>query len=79
MGINIKKYNVAPNGERYLTTKQLCERWDLSENTLRNWRFEGRGPDYKAKAIPGIRVAYMLKDVVEYEKTLMGTGPISNG
>jgi hypothetical protein len=29
-----------------LTPRQLAGRWNISEQTLANWRSAGRGPDY---------------------------------
>jgi len=54
---------------KYLTTRQLSDRWGGSPTpqTLKNWRNTGRG-------IPFIKlgrlVKYRLSDVLKYEKEL---------
>ena len=30
----------------YLTSKELADRWRLSDQTLANWRHAGKGPPY---------------------------------
>ena len=51
-----------------LTPKQLCERWggSIKEQTLANWRTEGKGPKY-IKA--GRKVLYKIKDVERFENS----------
>lgn len=53
----------------YLTTKQLADRWGMSEGTLRNWRYENKGPSYQSLG-DGQRaiIIYDLGDIKEYEK-----------
>lgn len=52
--------------ERYLTPKELAERWrnQINVATLANWRCEGRGPAFVKI---GTRVLYPLRDIVAYE------------
>jgi predicted DNA-binding transcriptional regulator AlpA len=48
-----------------LTTRQLAERWGMSEGTLRNWRVLGRGPKYLRI---GNQVRYKLSVIKAYEE-----------
>jgi hypothetical protein len=47
-----------------LTTKQLAERWKLSENTLISWRSRGIGPVYLKLTT---HVMYRLTDIEDFE------------
>ena len=51
-----------------LTTKQLADRWQMDDGTLRNWRSDKKGPQFitlgKGKRP---RVLYRLADIEAYE------------
>lgn len=46
--------------DKTLTASQLCERWNISANTLRNWEIDNR---IAPLALPGRKKIYSLKDV----------------
>lgn len=53
-------------GERaYLTSKELADRWRLSDQTLANWRYAGKGPPFIRV---GARVLYPVEGIHAYEK-----------
>jgi len=55
---------------KLLTTKQLCERWNLADNTLRKWRVVNAGPSYiKLGDSRNSEVRYKLEDVEAFEKS----------
>lgn len=60
-------------GRRYLTPKELAKRWAVSENTLRNMRYEGKPPRY-IKGVPGVRCAYLLEDIEQHERNIIEEG-----
>lgn len=47
------------------TPPELSKRWGISQNTLRNWRYEGKGPDF-IKVFG--RIYYEAQEIHEYEK-----------
>lgn len=49
-----------------LTEKQLAERWNVGQSTLRAWRAEGRGP--KHLRLNQTTIRYPLAWVEDYEK-----------
>jgi DNA-binding transcriptional MerR regulator len=49
-----------------LTTKQLAERWGITERTLRLWRAVRYGPKWMKM---GKAVRYRLEDVQRWEAT----------
>ncbi len=52
-------------GEKaFLTSKELADRWRLSDQTLANWRYTGKGPTFTRV---GSRVLYPIDKVQEYE------------
>jgi len=51
------------NISKYLTPEQLSEMWGISSNTLRKWRWEGKGPKFVKL---GARVVYRLAEVEAY-------------
>ena len=54
------------NEERaYLTSKELADRWRLSDQTLANWRHAGKGPPFIRV---GARVLYPAEGIQAYEK-----------
>ena len=55
-----------------LTTKQLAERWDMSQGTLSNKRSKGQGPAYiKLGEGRTSKVRYRLEDIKQYERDCM--------
>ena len=50
--------------ERFLTTKEVASRYGLTEGTLRNWRWSGRGP---LAVKVGRSVRYRLSDLHAWE------------
>jgi predicted DNA-binding transcriptional regulator AlpA len=55
---------------RLLTPKQLTERLQVSNATLRKWRMDGRGPSYiKMGDSQNAAVRYKLEDVQEWENS----------
>jgi hypothetical protein len=53
-------------GERaYLTSKELADRWRLSDQTLANWRYAGKGPPFIRV---GARVLYPVEGIYAHEK-----------
>lgn len=48
----------------YLTSRELAERWRLSEQTLANWRHAGKGPTFMRI---GGRILYPLSTLTDYE------------
>lgn len=49
----------------YLTSKELADRWRLSDQTLANWRHAGKGPPYIRV---GARVLYPAEGIHAFEK-----------
>lgn len=53
--------------ETYLTIAQLADRWDVTTQTLRNYRRATTGPQ-PIQLLPGRRgLRYRLSEVVAYE------------
>ncbi len=53
-------------GERaYLTSKEVADRWRLSDQTLANWRYAGKGPPFIRV---GSRVLYPVEGIHSFEK-----------
>ena len=50
--------------EIFLTSDQLAKRWVIRTETLSQWRWNGRGPQYLKI---GRRVLYRLEDVLSFE------------
>lgn len=50
--------------EILLTTKDLAQRWQIKEQTLRHWRMRGEGP--RALTV-GRLVRFRLEDVESWE------------
>jgi len=48
-----------------LTPKQLAERWSITTETLRYWRWNAKGPLYVK--MNGV-IVYRLEDVDQFEK-----------
>lgn len=49
----------------FLSTSALANRWDIKAATLKQWRWNGRGPTYLKL---GRRVMYRLQDVEQFEQ-----------
>jgi hypothetical protein len=53
-------------GDRaYLTSKELADRWRLSDQTLANWRYAGEGPPFIRV---GARVLYPCEGIHAFER-----------
>lgn len=59
---------MAKNKDVVLTTKELAERWKVSESTVRRWRSEGTGPKWMQVTEDG-KALYRMKDILEYEES----------
>lgn len=53
--------------QAYLTTADLAQRWQISANTLRNWRFKGVGPAYFKPSGDRGKALYKLEDIKAWE------------
>jgi predicted site-specific integrase-resolvase len=53
------------NEHVYLTSKEVADRWRLSDQTLANWRHAGKGPPFIRV---GNRVLYPMEAVNAFEK-----------
>jgi hypothetical protein len=60
----------------HLDSADLAARWRVSEGTLRNWRWSGRGPN--ALKI-GSRVRYRVADVEAFEAVHVQSRIITKG
>lgn len=62
------------NEQPNLTTAELADRWRMSPETLRNWRFRGFGPKhFKPSGKERGKTLYKLTDVIAWEqKNMMG-------
>jgi len=61
------------NEQMYLTSRELAQRWRLSEQTLANWRHGGKGPPFMRI---GGRILYPIEGINAQEKlssTWLGT------
>ena len=54
----------------FITAKNLAHRWQIKEQTLANWRHEGRGPPFIKVAN---RVRYSLTEIEDYENNQLQT------
>lgn len=55
---------------KLLKPKELCERWGLTDSTLRKWRVANVGPDYiKLGEGRNAEVRYRIEDVEAFEKS----------
>ncbi len=52
-------------GEKYLTEKEVAERFSLKLSTLRNWRVLGKGPRF-VKPMGTNLVRYPLSNLLEF-------------
>ena len=52
-------------GKVYLTEKELATRWNLLPKTLRQWRWDKKGPKYSKI---GGRISYRPEDVEKFEE-----------
>ena len=53
----------------YLTSKEVADRWRLSDQTLANWRHAGKGPPFIRV---GSRVLYPIEGINAWEKLAPG-------
>lgn len=53
----------------YLTSKEVADRWRLSDQTLANWRHAGKGPPFIRV---GSRVLYPIEGIQSFEKLAPG-------
>ena len=49
----------------YLTSKEVADRWRLSDQTMANWRHAGKGPPFIRV---GSRVLYPIEGINAFEK-----------
>ena len=49
----------------FLTSKEVADRWRLSDQTLANWRSAGKGPPFIRV---GSRVLYPVEGIHAFEK-----------
>lgn len=56
----------------YLTSKEVADRWRLSDQTLANWRHAGKGPPFIRV---GSRVLYPYEGIQAWEKLATGWLP----
>jgi predicted site-specific integrase-resolvase len=49
--------------EAYLSSQDLAQLWGVSVNTLRKWRWEGKGPRFTKL---GARVVYRQSDIDKF-------------
>jgi predicted site-specific integrase-resolvase len=52
---------------QYLTSKEVADRWRLSDQTLANWRSAGKGPPFIRV---GSRVLYPVEGIQAWEKNI---------
>lgn len=55
--------------KKFLTTKELCERWSITRSTLSLWRKNNRGPKFISfkDGCSRPKILYRLDDVVDFE------------
>jgi len=51
--------------KEFLTSKELSDRWRLSDQTLANWRYAGKGPPFIRV---GSRVLYPIDGIQAFER-----------
>lgn len=51
--------------KEFLTSKELSDRWRLSDQTLANWRYAGKGPPFIRV---GSRVLYPIDGIRAFEQ-----------
>lgn len=61
---------------RYLTPRQLAERWGLSTGTLANWRYRGQGPRFIRLSN---RVLYPVDQIRSFEELAWPSTDSSRG
>ena len=59
----------------FLTSKELSDRWRLSDQTLANWRHAGKGPPFTRV---GSRVLYPIDGINAFENEKLSTNRLSN-
>nr|DAJ87854.1 MAG TPA: helix-turn-helix domain protein [Caudoviricetes sp.] len=53
------------NDIKYLTTKELSQRWKLNPNTIEHWRTNGFGPHFIKI---GRKILYSLDSIIAFER-----------
>ena len=53
----------------YVTSRELADRWRLSDQTLANWRHAGKGPPFIRV---GGRVLYPISGIQSFEELASG-------
>lgn len=61
----LREEAIKENGKKFFNSKELADRWRLSEQTLANWRSAGKGPPYIRV---GNRVLYPIEGIHSFEK-----------
>lgn len=61
--LNERESNIIED-DRTLNARELCERWNISANTLRNWEIDGKIAPLPLK---GRKKIYSMKDVLAAE------------
>lgn len=59
----MKKIKKLEKGMQFLNEKELAELLNMKSETLRNWRYEGKGPVFIKI---GRNVRYCMSDVLDY-------------
>jgi hypothetical protein len=58
----------------FLTPRQLRERWQVTDNTLRKWRMNGKGPVFiRLGEGPCAPIRYPIAEVERYEELKLST------
>jgi hypothetical protein len=61
----IRAETAPPKDNKFLTSKEVADRWRLSDQTLANWRYAGKGPPFIRV---GSRVLYPVEGIHSFEK-----------
>ncbi len=61
------------NSKKFLTQKELAERWGFAQSTMLHWRKNGRGPAHSKRGMR--QIIYYMDDILEYEKLNPGLNP----
>ena len=60
---------MSSSDRQYLTSKEVADRWRLSDQTLANWRSAGKGPPFIRV---GSRVLYPFDGIQAWERLAPG-------
>jgi hypothetical protein len=61
--------------KRNLSANELAVRWNITVKTLRQWRWNGKGPQFFKI---GGRATYRLEEIEAFEKARESTGKPKN-